>query len=38
MGQVIEGGMRINGRYNASRGLNPWAQQAESGAANERLR
>ncbi len=38
MGQVIEGGMRINGRYNASRGLNPWAQQAESGAANDRLR
>lgn len=38
MGQVIEGGMRINGRYNASRGLNPWAQQAESGAENDRLR
>lgn len=30
MGQLIEAGARINGRYNASRGFGPWATQAEA--------
>ncbi len=38
MGQVIEGGMRLAGEYHASRGMNPWARQAETGEANDRLR
>lgn len=30
MGQLIEAGARINGRYNASRGFGPWANQSEA--------
>jgi hypothetical protein len=30
MGQLIEVGTRINGRYNATRGLGPWATLAEA--------
>ncbi len=33
MGQIIEAGARINGRYNASRGFGPWvtSDEAERG-------
>lgn len=30
MSNIIEAGARINGRYNASRGFGPWANQSEA--------